>query len=53
MAVLTLSLVACKKDAVAADTSKPADAAATPAKPAAATVSTPGAIPAGSRWCRS
>ncbi|WP_229671054.1 peptidylprolyl isomerase [Deinococcus aquiradiocola] len=47
MAVLTLSLVACKKDAVAADTSKPADAAATPAKPAAATVSTPGAIPAG------
>jgi cyclophilin family peptidyl-prolyl cis-trans isomerase len=52
--LLTLSLVACKKDAAAsADTTKAPDAAATtPVKPAATTtaapaVSTPGAVPSG------
>ncbi len=50
--LLTLSLVACKKDTAATDTTKAPDtAAAKPAAPAAATatapVSTPGAVPSG------
>ena len=49
--LLTLSLVACKKDAAAAasDTTKPAATAASTPKPAAtpAAVTTPGAIPSG------
>ena len=47
-ALLTLSLGACKKNiAAATDTTKPADTATTPATPAAAAVSTPGAVPSG------